>query len=273
LVLTGGQLNLAQISFMGLGAYAVAILTTKFYVNYWICLPLSGIATAIIALIIGYISLRTRGIHFAIATFAISEVIRLIWIEWKSFFGGVGGIPNVPPPNPIFGINFGSISSYYYFSLFLVIFVIIVMRRLEVGSFGTILLTLEKSEKLSQSVGVNTFKYKILAFMIGSFFAGLGGSVFAVFYHYVGPEDFSIHQTFYVLIYVLTGGVKNVYGTMIGVFTLTMALKLIHLLPGYNPVWEPLFLGCTLLLVIKFLPEGLISLSDKISVKNLMLNR
>jgi branched-chain amino acid transport system permease protein len=272
LILTAGQLSLAQVSFMGLGAYTIAIMTTKIHLNYWICFPLAGIFTSIFALIIGYLSLRARGIHFAIATFAISEVIRLTWIEWKSLFGGVGGIPNIPSPNSLFGLEFGSVSSFYYFSLLLVIFTIIIMHRLEISKFGMILVTLEKSENLSQSVGINTYKYKIIAFIIGGFFAGLTGGVFATFYHYIGPEDFSIHQTFYVLIYVLTGGVNTIYGTTIGVFVLIIALKLIHHIPAFNPVWESLFLGCTLLLIMKFLPGGLISILQKFSLDTVLLD-
>lgn len=272
LILTAGQLSLAQISFMGLGAYTVAILTTKFHLNYWICFPIAGMITSFFALIVGYISLRTRGIYFAIATFAIAEVIRLTWIEWKTLFGGVGGIPNIPSPNPLLGLKFGTIPSFYYLSLLLIIFTILIMHRLEISKFGMILLTLEKSENLAQSIGINTFKYKTIAFIIGSFFAGLAGAVFATFYHYIGPEDFSIHQTFYVLIYVLTGGVNTIYGAIIGVFALIMALKLIHHLPGFNPVWEPLFLGGTLLIIMKFLPGGIISIPQKFSLRNLVLN-
>ena len=263
LVLTGGQLSLAQVSFMGLGAYTVAILTTKLHLIYWISFPLAGIVSAFFAFVIGYLSLRARGIHFAIATFAISEVIRLTWIEWKTLFGGVGGIPNIPPPTPFFGLRFEGPIPYYYFSLLILLLSIIIMYRLEVSKFGTILLTLEGSENLSQSVGINTFKYKMIAFLIGSFFAGLAGAVFASFYHYIGPDDFSIHQTFYVLIYVITGGVSTIYGTIIGVTTLIISLKLIHHLPGFNPVWEPLFLGCILLLIMKFLPEGLTGIMSK----------
>jgi branched-chain amino acid transport system permease protein len=272
LILTAGQLSLAQVSFMGLGAYTIAILTTKIHLSYWISFPLAGIFTAFFALVIGSISLRAKGIHFALATFAISEVIRLTWIEWKTVFGGVGGIPNIPPPDPIFGLKFGSIPSFYYLSLLLLIFVVLMMHRLDISKFGMILLTFERSENLSQSVGINTFKYKTIAFIIGSFCAGLAGAVFASFFHYVGPEDFSIHQTFYVLIYVLTGGVSTVYGTIFGVFTLIIALKLIHHLPGFNPVWEPLFLGCTLLFIMKFLPGGLISIRQKLSLGNLGSN-
>lgn len=271
LILTAGQLSLAQVSFMGLGAYTIAILTAKLQLNYWISFPLAGVLTSVVALILGSISLRTRGIHFALATFAISEVIRLTWIEWKSLFGGVGGIANIPPPDPLLSLKFGSIPSFYYLSLLLLIFIVLIMHRLDKSKFGMILLTLERSENLSQSVGINTFKYKVIAFIIGSFCAGLAGAVFATFYHYVGPEDFSIHQTFYVLIYVLTGGVSTIYGTILGVFALIIALKLIHHLPGFNPVWEPLFLGCTLLFVMKFLPEGLISIPQKMCLRNLFL--
>jgi len=268
LILTAGQLSLAQVSFMGLGAYTVAILTTQVHLNYWICLPLAGIFTGFFALIIGYVSLRTRGIHFALATFAISEVIRLIWIEWKTLFGGVGGIPNIPSPNPLLGLKFGSIPSFYYFSFVLLFFTALVMYRLSQSRFGMILLTLEKSENLSQSVGVNTFRYKLIAFIAGSFFAGLGGAVHSTFFHYVGPEDFSIHQTFYVLIYVITGGANSIFGTLLGVSSLILGLKLIHHLPNFNPVWEPLFLGGVLLMVMKFKPEGVISLLQNLTGKN-----
>lgn len=268
LILTAGQLSLAQVSFMGLGAYTVAILTTQVHLNYWICFPLAGIFTGFFALIIGYISLRTRGIHFALATFAISEVIRLIWIEWKTLFGGVGGIPNIPSPNPLLGLKFGSIPSFYYFSFVLLFFTALVMYRLSQSRFGMILLTLEKSENLSQSVGVNTFRYKLIAFIAGSFFAGLGGAVHSTFFHYVGPEDFSIHQTFYVLIYVITGGANSIFGTLLGVSSLILGLKLIHHLPNFNPVWEPLFLGGVLLAVMKFKPEGVLSLLQSLTRKN-----
>ncbi len=268
LILTAGQLSLAQVSFMGLGAYTVAILTTQAHLNYWICFPLAGIFTGFFAMIIGYISLRTRGIHFALATFAISEVIRLIWIEWKTLFGGVGGIPNIPSPNPLLGLKFGSIPSFYYFAFVVLFFTALVMYRLSQSRFGMILLTLEKSENLSQSVGVNTFRYKLIAFIAGSFFAGLGGAVHSTFFHYVGPEDFSIHQTFYVLIYVITGGANSIFGTLLGVSSLILGLKLIHHLPNFNPVWEPLFLGGVLLAVMKFKPEGVISLLQSVTRKN-----
>jgi len=265
LILTSGLASLAQVSFMGLGAYTVAILTTKLEVNYWICLPLAGIVAAFIALIIGVISLRSRDIYFAIATFAIAEVIRLTWIEWRSLFGGVGGIASIPSPTPMFGLKFDSTLSFYYLSLFLVLMTAIVMYRLEVTSFGRSLLTFEEEEDLALSVGINPFKLKTIAFVIGSFFAGLAGGVFAPFYHYIGPEDFSIHQTFFVLVFVITGGAVSIYGTMLGVFAVTILLKLLHHLPGFNPVWEPLFLGCILLIVMKFVPGGLISLPERIA--------
>ena len=260
LILTAGQINLAQIAFMGLGGYTVAILTTKLSLNFWLCLPLAVACTAFFAMIIGYISLRTKGIHFALATFAVAEIIRLIWIEWKTLFGGVGGIPNVPPPDPILGIPFTNVSSYYYLGFVMVLFTIAVMHRIERSRFGIALLTFENTEDLAQSVGIDCFRYKNIAFIIGSAFAGLAGAFFAVFYHYVGSEDFTIQQTFYVMIYVLTGGVQSISGTVIGVTSLMVSLKLIHHIPGFNPVWEPLFLGCTLLAIMKFLPGGLISL-------------
>ncbi len=265
LILMAGQINLAQIAFMGLGGYAVAILTTKLSLNYWLCLPLAVASTAWFAFLIGYISLRTKGIHFALATFAVAEVIRLIWIEWKSLFGGVGGIPNIPPPDSILGLAFTSVDTYYYLAFLMLLFTIAVMYRIDGSRFGAALLTFEHTEDLAHAVGIDCFRYKNIAFVIGSAFAGLAGGFFAAFYHYVGSDDFTIHQTFYVMIYVLTGGVQSIFGTILGVASLMVALKLIHHIPGFNPVWEPLFLGCTLLAVMKFLPGGLISLKRSAS--------
>jgi branched-chain amino acid transport system permease protein len=272
LILTAGQINLAQIAFMGLGGYAVAILTTKLGLNYWPSLLLAVGSTAVFALGIGYISLRTKGIYFALATFAVAEIVRLIWIEWKSLFGGVGGIPNIPPPNPVLGIQFGNVISYYYFAFIMVIFSMAVMYRIERSRFGMALLIFEHTEDLAQSVGIDCFRYKNIAFVIGSSFAGLAGGFFAAFFHYVGSEDFTIHQTFYVLIYVLTGGIQSFYGTLLGVSSLIICLKMIHHIPGFNPVWEPLFLGCTLLAVMKFLPGGLISLPGRLSLERFKLD-
>jgi branched-chain amino acid transport system permease protein len=272
LILTAGQINLAQIAFMGLGGYTVAILTTKLGFNYWPSLLVAVGSTALFAVVIGYISLRTKGIHFALATFAVAEIVRLIWIEWKSLFGGVGGIPSIPPPNSLLGIQFGSVLSYYYLAFLMVIFSLAVMVRIEKSRFGMALLIFEHTEDLAQSVGIDCFRYKNIAFVIGSAYAGLAGGFFAAFYHYVGSEDFTIQQTFYVLIYVLTGGIQSLYGTVLGVSSLMICLKMIHHIPGFNPVWEPLFLGCTLLAVMKFLPGGLISLMGRFSAEGVSLD-
>jgi branched-chain amino acid transport system permease protein len=250
---------------MGVGAYTVALLTTRLGWNFWICFVLAGIITALMALIIGFISLRTKGFYFAIATFAIAEVIRLTWIEWSSVFGGVGGIANIPPPDPILGFKFCSVLSFYYLSLLLIIVTTFIMHCLEVSRFGLIVTTFEEADDLAESVGINVTLYKNISYVIGSFFAGCAGAIFGPFYHYIGPDDFSVQQSFYIVIYILAGGADSVYGTLIGVFVIMVTLTLVHLIPGYNPVWEPLVLGSILLIIMKVLPGGLLSLVQKTS--------
>ena len=265
LILSTGELSLAQVAFMGVGAYTVGILTTRLDWNFWACWPLAGIVVSIFAFIVGSISLKIKGFYFAIATFAISEIIRLIWIQWTSLFGGVGGIPQIPSPDPILSLKFGSAVSFYYLSLVLAIITGLIMYRLDTTRFGLTVRTFEEADNLAESVGVNVIQYKLIAFVIGSFFAGLAGALFATFYHYIGPEDFAIHQTFYVIIYTLAGGAASVYGTLIGCFIIMMVQASVHLIPGYNPVWEPLILGGILISIMKFLPGGLIGVQQRIS--------
>jgi branched-chain amino acid transport system permease protein len=267
LILSTGELSLAQVAFMGIGAYTVGILTTRLGWNFWACWPLAGIVAAILALIVGSVSLRIKGFYFAIATFAISEIIRLIWIQWTSLFGGVGGIPQVPSPTAILGLKFGSPVSFYYLSLVLAIITALIMYRLDTTRFGLTVSTFEEADNLAESVGIHVMQYKLIAFVIASFFAGLAGALFATFYHYIGPEDFAIHQTFYVIIYALAGGAASVYGTLIGCFVIMAVLASVHVIPGYNPVWEPLILGGILILVMKFLPGGLIAIPQRISAR------
>ena len=111
MIMMTGQVSIAHYAFMGIGAYTSALLVTKAHWNFWLTLPLSGITAAVFAIGLGFVTLRIKGSYFAIATVALGEVIRMVWVEWRGFFGGMNGIMGIPPPNPIGGLSFGSMPS------------------------------------------------------------------------------------------------------------------------------------------------------------------
>ena len=261
-MVSAGHVSFAQVAFMGIGAYTTALLTKELHWTFWSCLPLSGFVAASVALPLGYITLRIKGVYFIVATFALGEVIRLVWIEWSSLFKGPGGIPDIPLPSPIFGWEFGSASSFYYLILCLLIFTMFAMYGLDRSRFGMTLLTFEQAEDLAESVGINAMKYKVIAFVIASFFAGITGAFYATFHHYISPDDFSLTQSLYVVVYTAIGGTGSLYGPVVGCFTLILLPALLHYVPGYEPVLEPLIYGSILIIILLLLPAGLVSLGE-----------
>jgi branched-chain amino acid transport system permease protein len=262
-IMMTGQLSIAHYAFMGIGAYTSALLVTKAHWNFWITFPLAGIMAAVIAVGLGYVTLRIKGAYFAIATVALGEVIRMVWVEWKGFFGGVNGIMGIPPPNAIGGLQFGSIASYYYFALLLLLFALIVFHRLDKSRYGMTFQSIAMADNLAQSVGVNIINYKVLAFAGASFFAGLVGAFYASLQHYVSPMDFTILDSIMLIVFLIVGGRASILGPIVGVAVLVWLPVLLEQLPFYKPTVLPIIYGSFLLVVMLLLPEGLLGIRER----------
>ena len=263
LIMRTGQVPLCQAAFAGIGAYTSTILVMKVHLSFWVSLPLAGIAAGIIGFLIGLPTLNIKGIHFALATFAFGEILRLIFIGWVSLFGGANGISGIPAPDPIripflFTMEFESKSAYYYLALILLLLALVVFYRLWYSPFGRACKAIEESEALSECTGISAMKYKIMAFTTATFFAGLVGCLYAHYAHFVGPQEFGFWTSVRYIVFVIIGGVGTYIGPIAGAVFLTFLPEFLRVAEA----WEVVIYGLVLMLTIHFFPKGIKGLGD-----------
>jgi len=267
-VMNTAQVPLCQAAFVGIGAYTSTLLVMRLNFSFWLSLPLAGLVTAICGILIGLPTLRIKGIYFAMATFAFGEIVRLIFIGWVSLFGGANGISSIPPPNPIeiplLGtVKFQTKVPYYYFTLVVLIICLTVIQRLTQSRIGRAFTAIRESELLAQSTGVDPMRYKLFAFAINSLFAGIVGSIYAHYFHFIGPQDFTFWQSVEYIVFVIVGGVETIGGPVLGSIFLTFLPEFLRVAVEFQVV----IYGLALILVILFMPKGFMGLVFKIIPK------
>jgi len=219
----------------------------------------AGIMAALVSLIIGYPSLRLKGVYFLILTLGFIEIVRMVATRWKSLTNGAFGISHIPPVS-IAGIEITTQMHQYYFVLLVTLVILFVLYRLENSRFGLIVKSLSQAEELGETVGINTYHYKILAFAISSFFVGLTGSIFAHSMSFIQPSLFGFVLAAVVMIYLFVGGLGGFAGPIIGAVVLSL---LTEPLRGFQ-AYERIFFAIVLVLVVLFLPGGLLGLKTSL---------
>jgi branched-chain amino acid transport system permease protein len=262
LIYTTGGFNLAHIPLMGLGAYTSAILTKTVGWPFWLALPLAGISSALVGLMFSYLLTRTKGFAFFIASFGLGEAMRLTWTKLRVPFGGHDGIHLLPTPESFLGIDFSRAIPYYFLTLGVVGVCLLIMYRVEHSMIGDNFKAIRSKESLSKSVGINTTRYKMLAFTIGSFFAGIAGVLPTHYFRSVHPPSFGFVVTLYLIVWVIFGGLNTFAGPMLGLAVLSVAQELLR--PLHE--WLPLFYGAILIFTFIFLPRGLESIPKRVSM-------
>jgi branched-chain amino acid transport system permease protein len=247
-----GELSLGHAAFFGIGAYTTALLTRNFGVPFPIDLLLAAAVTGFFGVLIGAPSLRLKGPYFAIVTFGFAEILRLIVLNWTSVTRGPMGLPDIPH------IGLGPFRvhtelGYYYLVLGLIGVAILVTRRLLDSTVGHAFLAIRENEELAAAAGIPTFRFKLIAFVIGMIFTGAAGSIYARYVHFVDPTALSFYYTVTVVSMVIVGGQGSIAGTVLGALVFT-------LVPEYLRVAERarlVIFGAFLLAAIVFMPEGL----------------
>ncbi len=263
-----GQLSLAHSGFFGIGAYGVAILTYTCGWNFWPSLLVGALLAAFIGFLVGMPALRTRGSYFAIATLCLGEIIYLIAGNWIELTGGHNGIVGIPLPSPIpipgLGqITFESQMAQYYLVLFFLLLTIFVMYRVVNSLRGRTFLATAMNEDLSEAVGINIFRTKLLSFVVANFFAGLAGGLYASLIGSISPSVAGISMTFNFLMYVLLGGITTLAGPIIGAFLIPILLEYMQFLQDYQMI----LFGFLLIVVIIYFPKGFMGLFTKVHDK------
>jgi len=219
--LTCGQLNIGHSAFMSIGAYTSALLAKNLAVPFEISLLCGALLATAVGLAIGYPSLRLRGVYFAMVTVAFVEVIRLIAQLWVSLTRGMSGLSGIPKPS-LLGITLTTKASQYYLVVGLALVILLVLWKLEHSRLGLIWKSIGMGDNLAQSLGVNIARHKLLAFMLGCFFAGIAGSFYAHFIRFLFPPEFGFLMATNILVYNYVGGRGHFAGAVVGAIFLSL---------------------------------------------------
>ena len=265
-----GEWSLGHVVIMGVGAYASALLAKQAGVPVPLSMLLGGGVAAAAAAILSFPLFRMKGFYFLIGSFAAGEIIRLIWKRFTDPFGGPKGLKRIDSFPDIetgfLSIDFYEPVNYYFLALVVVSASLFVLYRIERSRIGLTFHAIHWQDRLAESVGVDTFRYRTLAFVTASFFAGIAGGLYA---HYVGavnPTRFSVDQMVYVLVWAIVGGTATFHGPILGVVVLTVVNEIVLRALGLDTV-RPLIYGAILILSVLYLPDGLESLGTRLRAR------
>jgi branched-chain amino acid transport system permease protein len=274
-LLTGctGQISLGHAAFMGIGGYATAIMITRVGIPFWFALPIAGLITAGVGMIIGIPSLRVKGLYLCIATLAAQFIMEWVFVHWESMTHGIRGI-NVPPPR-IGSFVFDTEKSFYYITLALVVVGVGFARNLLRTVWGRAFVAVRDRDLAAEIMGINLFRYKLVAFALSSFYAGLAGGLWVSFIKVVTPEHFPLSLSIHYLAMIIVGGLGSILGSILGAIFMTLVPELLNVLtsttkdlfPGLDQLFLPMkevIFGTLIVCFLIFEPHGLAEIWHRI---------
>jgi branched-chain amino acid transport system permease protein len=267
-ILTGycGQLSIGHAGFIAVGAYTSAILTNKLELPFLVGLISAGFVAGLVGMLFGIPSLRIKGFYLAISTIAAQFII--IWVinHWTNVTGGFNGI--VVPIATIGGITFRSQSSQFFLILIILILVTFLAKNIARTRTGRAFVAIRDNDLAAEVMGINLFRYKLLAFFVGCFLAGIAGSLLAHWIGKVSPEHFSMTDSILYVGMIIIGGLGTTIGPIVGVITirilqqgitfLSPVLENAFALPaGFTTGIGPMVFGLVIILFLILEPRGL----------------
>lgn len=265
MVLKTGLTNLSMAAFWGAGAYISTVLVMKLHLAVWFAMPVSAFLTGLIALGIGFIIISSGWLGFIVLTSVVGMLFSVM-VGSIDYLGGYSGIANIPAPEPIHipflpVIIFNSKIPYFYLALLLLIVISFICSAFYSSSIGRAWSAIALNNRLAKSVGIDDFKYKLLAFTVSSGLLGLIGSFSAHYGRFVIPDNYLMFANINILVYAVLGGSNYaIAGPFLGSTLMTLLPELMQRAREF----APLIIGFILVLLMLFLPGGLLSLWDKI---------
>jgi branched-chain amino acid transport system permease protein len=210
-----GQISLGHGAFFGFGAFASAWLNTSLHIPVFLCIPLAGFLTMGVGMMFGAPAARIKGLYLAIATLASKFIIEDFFARAEWFSGGAAG--SMADPVTLFGFAFDTDQSFYYVALFSLVFMFIWGCNLMRSRDGRAFVAVRDHYLSAEIMGVKLNKYRLLSFGISSFYAGIGGALYAHYLGYVSAEGFTIMMSIQFLAMIIIGGLGSIKGTLMGV--------------------------------------------------------
>ena len=258
-----GLVSLGHAAYFGVAGYVLAFLSPADAGASWLTsLPLAVLASALLALIIGFFVVRTQGIYFIMVTMAFAQMVYFLFFDNKALGGSDGLYVNVRPA--ALGLDFENKLVLYFFTLACLLLTYFFLRRLLWSPFGRTLNGFRLNEHRTQALGYASFSYKLTAFTLAGALAGLAGYLWAAQSGYVNPELMGFHMSAHAIMMVILGGMGNVAGALIGAFGFELFLHFFKDLPKVGEFdlgkhWQ-LWMGSLIVLVVLIAPQGLMGL-------------
>lgn len=262
-----GLVSLGTAGFMGLAAYTSAYLTRQLNMPFEASFIISVVVTTILGLIVGVFSLKFDGIYLGIVTLAVSEIFRLIFLQFDAFTGGAVGASASYPV--LFGFLKLNREMTYYYIVVVLIAVFILVHNLTKGHLGRALNAMRGSQASAQSMGVNVFKHRIIAFGIANALAAVAGVLYVHYVRLSIPTVWSLNLSLDFLAMIVLGGFRSIYGTLIGSFVIyglgEIVLKSLPI-PGAEAM-VPAIKGVLMIIFILYFPGGIVGIKDRLMAK------
>lgn len=250
----GGMFHMGHAAFYAVGAYTTAIISTRYGVPVLWLMPLSGFLAALFALIVARPIIHLRGDYLLIVTIGMVEIVRIALInDVFGITGGANGIFGIPRPE-IFGYKIRLPHQFYYLIFAFAAVTVYLFRRLENSRFGRALTYLREDEVAAEGSGINTARYKLMAFVLGAFWAGMVGTIFASKMTIVSPGSFSFWESVVMFMVVILGGSGAIPGVILGSF---LVVGLPELFRGFANT-RMLIFGAAMVLMMIFRTQGIL---------------
>jgi branched-chain amino acid transport system permease protein len=241
LTLSCGMLAMANAAFMGIGAYASALLTMNAGAPFPLAIAAGMAAPAIVAFVIGKPTLRLSGVYLAMATLAFGEVVRIVILNTEQWTGGALGLNGIPQT-----------TQWWHLAL-AVALTLFVLARLRRSKVGRAFEAIKEDETAAGLMGIDVAGHKMLAFVLGAAIAGLAGTLNAHLTFFIGPAEFGFDRGVEILTMTILGGINSLFGPVIGSAIVTLLPELLRELKDYRAVFN----GLILVAIVLFLPKGL----------------
>ena len=251
-----GEVSFGHAAFLGIGAYTTGILVERYQISYWAAAPVALGFAGVIGFIVGFATLRLRGVHFAILTLASSEILRLVALNWQEVTHGSMGLSVADPSVPLLGQGRSfTPTTYYYFVFSILVLVFRLLARLVASPLGSSMVAIRENHSLAAAVGIPTFKIKLLAFIISGVIAAIAGVAYAPFVGIIGPDLLGSGYSALGLLMVIVGGKGTLYGALIGAFVFSIITEMFRFANELRMMAFAVFLLASLVLN----PGGIVS--------------
>jgi branched-chain amino acid transport system permease protein len=247
-----GLFSFGHAAFYGIGAYTAAILATRLGWPFALTVLGAGVIAGAAGAALALPTLRLSGIFLALVTIGFQEIAYLVTLNWIGLTRGPMGIPGVPPPS-LLGVEIADNRGQYYLVLGFDLLTLFVIARMVTSRVGRAFVAIREDEVAAEACAIPTFRAKVLAFVIATFFAGLAGALYAHHARFVSADSFQLDETFVILTMLIVGGMGSLLGPVLGAVLLVVLPEVSRFLVEYRGVAY----GAVLISVILLRPEGI----------------